>query len=488
VRHSGSIWERPQLFLIAGVLGSLVFAFGLASPARGAAITIFGALSVLALVWWLPPHLFLAANLAILALSSRFGTRPITVGSASVYTFDLVMALVLLRALLPRERRKPELRLLEARVAAPAVIWSMVMLAAGIRGVYSGNGFGAVLRLETPFVYFPLAYWGFTRILREARVSIPWVVRALALTGLGFIAYAAYARLTGHRFGGTSGSGIGDVQTTGGVLRRDYGIYSAFQIYPLLALGALSYLIFSRRRASWGAIVVSCVAVTATVLTLIRGLIFGVAAGASMLVILAVKTRWVPKLGRLLPLVAALALAVGLFFKYSPTAARGVTDRLLPGIAAQTQGAIQTQEVRAHAFSAGKSVANDHPFGTGFVTHDALQSAGYRSDYIPDTQWGTLLAYTGWPGVLALLWVGFAVVRRSSRLPAAAPWLHPLVAATAVLLLVQGWGWDVLFAQTWSIGMAALILALRFGLVPNSSSSPERTADWRSDRTISSLT
>jgi hypothetical protein len=119
-------------------------------------------------------------------------------------------------------------------------------------------------------------------------------------------------------------------------------------------------------------------------------------------------------------------------------------------------------------------VANNEPFGTGFVTPAALESAGYRSDFIPDSQWGTLLAYTGWAGVVALLWVGFAVVRRSSQVPAAAPWLHPLVAATGVLLLVQGTGWDVLFAQTWSIGMAALVLALRFGLdMPRLPDSPE---------------
>lgn len=453
------------MFPIVGVLGSLLLGFSIASPARTAAITIVAGILVLVLVWWLPPHLFIAASLAVLASASLFESRAINVGSIQVYTLDMLIPLVLLRAVLPRERRVSELRLLEPSVALPAAVWALVMLGAGIRGAYAGNGFGAVLRLETSLVYFPLAYLGFTRILRETRVSVPRVVRALALTGLAFIGYAAYARLTGQRFGNASGSGIGIVQTTGGALRRDYGIYSAFQIYPLLSLGGLSYLVFSRR-ASLGAILVTGAALAATVLTLVRGLIFGVAVGATLLVILAVKTRWHPKLGRLLPLVAMFALATGLFFKYSPAAARGVTDRLLPGIAAQTQGATQTQEVRARAFSAGKSVANGKPLGTGFVTPEALQNAGYRTDYIPDSQWGTLLAYTGWPGLVALLWVGFAVVRRSFQLPAATPWLPPLVAATGVLLLVQGSGWDVLFAQTWSIGMAALVLALRFGLEP----------------------
>jgi hypothetical protein len=464
------------VFPIIGVLGSLLLGFSIASPARTAAIAIVVGVLVLTLVWWLPPHLFLAASLTVLASSSRFELRSITVGSAQVYTLDILVAVVLLRAALPRERRSSELRLLDPGVALPAAVWALVMLVAGIRGAYAGNGFGAVLRLETPLVYFPLAYWGFTRILRETRVSVPRVVRALAITGMAFIGYAAYARLTGQRFGNATGSGIGAVQTTGGVLRRDYGIYSAFQIYPLLALGGLSYLVFSRR-ASLRAILVTGAALAATALTLVRGLIFGVAAGATLLVILAVKTRWHPKLGRLLPLVALIALAGAFFFKYSPAAARGVTDRFLPGITAQTQGATQTQEVRALAFSAGKSVANDKPFGTGFVTPDALQAAGYRTSYIPDSQWGTLLAYTGWPGLVALLWVGFAVVRRSFRLPAAGPWLHPLVAATATLLLVQGSGWDVLFAQTWSIGMAALVLALRFGLeTPGFSDSSEPVA------------
>jgi hypothetical protein len=38
------------------------------------------------------------------------------------------------------------------------------------------------------------------------------------------------------------------------------------------------------------------------------------------------------------------------------------------------------------------------------------------------------------------------------------------VGTTGLLVIVQGYGWNVLFAWIYAIGMIALILALRFGL------------------------
>jgi hypothetical protein len=467
VRRTIALWGPPEWIQLIGVFGAVVLGVGLVSPARTAVLTLFGVMLTLGLVFWLPSHLFLGASVAVLASSTApaFEGHPTSVGSIKIYTFDLLLALVLVRAALPRERRPQELRILDAAVVLPVALWGLFMLIAGTRGFLAGNSVGAIARLETPLVYFPLFVWGFTRVLGEISVSVPRVLRALAITSLCFVGYAAYARITHQRFGTPSGSGIGPVETSSaGVLRRDYGFFSAFQLYALLALGGLAYLVFSRR-ATLGAIIVTSAGLAATILTLVRGLIFGVVAGAIWLIVLSVKTRWHVKLGsRLLPLVVLLALAGTLFAIFSPATARGVSQRFLPGVLAQTQSATDNTEHRIQILKAGEKIARDDPFGLGFVAPDAVEAAGYRPIDVADSQWASVLVYTGWPGVFLLVWAGFAVVRRSFQLPAAAPWLHPLVAAVGLFLLIQGFAWNIFFSQTWSIGMLALILALRFGL------------------------
>lgn len=480
MRRAGAIWERPDVLPVAAVFASILLGIGVASPARAAVLALFCAMFALGLVFWLPPHLFLGASLAICASFSApvFNQHPFTVGSIQIYPFDILVVLVLLRAALPRKRRVRDLRILDSPVTLPVLLWALVMLTAGLRGILAGNAFGPVARLETSLVYFPLFCWGFMRILGEVSVSIPRVIRTLTITSLAFIAYAAYARITHQRFGAPSGSGIGAVQTTEGVLRRDYGFFSAFQVYALLALGGLSYLVFSRR-ATLTTILVACAGLAATLLTLVRGLIFGVVAGAIWVVVLSIRTRWHVKLfSRLFSLVAVCAVAGTLFAIFGSGAARGLTERLLPGIAVQAEGATQNTQFRVQVLEAGNRIARDEPFGLGFVTPEALQSAGYPPLYVPHSQWATLLVYTGWPGILVLGWAGVALVRRSFQLPAAAPWLHPLFAATAILVLFQGLAWDVFFSQPWSVGMVALILALRFGLKASDSlHSPEGYLD-----------
>ena len=460
----------------AGLLGFLIAPPDAAAAYAGSLrLLCLGALG-LAFALWLPPDLFLGGGLVVLA--TTFAVTPLAVGSILLYTYDMLLALVLLRAALPRARRPSDLRILNPAVAVPAGLWAAVMLSAGVRGSLAGNHLGAIARLETPLVYPPLFCWGFTRVLRESSASLPRVVRAIAVAALGLIAYAAFARLTHHRFGNASGSGIGVVPTTTGDLRRDYGFFSAFQVYPLLALGGFAYLVFSRR-SRLSPTLIAGVGLAATFLTLVRGLIFGVAAGAVWMVVLSVKTRWHARLGlRLLRLVLLFAAAGALFFTFNSAAAHGVAERVLPGILAQSTVATGSTEYRVHALATAKRIAWNHPFGLGFVAPEGLAAAGYPPIYIPHTQWGILLVYTGWPGVFLLAWAGLALVRRSSQLPASAPWLHPFVAATGLLVLIQGFGWDILFSQTWSLGMIALVLALRLGLGhSNRPTSPQPASD-----------
>lgn len=470
--------------LLAGasaLLAAVLVALPDAVPHVRAVWLLIYAMLALALAFWLPPHLFLGASLAVLALSSVF--VPVSVASTQVYTYDVLLVLVVLRAVLPRDRRDSAVRILNPSVAVPAALWTVVMVIAGFRGGFAGNSPGAIARLEMPLVYFPLFTWGFTRILREKAVSVPGVVKALAITSLCFIGYAAFARLTHQRFGGAHGSGIGAVPSIGGELRRDYGIASAFQVYPLLALAGVAYLVFTRRWR-FSATLVTTVSVAATFLTLIRGFIFGIVAGVIWMLVFAVKTRWHIRLAsRLLPLLLMFALAVALFFTFSPRAAHGVAERVLPGILKQSRGATLSTQKRDQIFRTAARIAQDEPFGLGFVSNDALDKAGFPFVYRADNQWGTLLVYTGWPGVLLMVWAGVALVRRSSQLPAATPWLHPLVAATGLLVLVEGYGWNILFTFTYSLGMLALILACRLGFSqsgdpaasPHESSDPGRT-------------
>jgi hypothetical protein len=433
-------------------------------------VALFGAISVLVLAFWIPPHLFLGASLLVLASSSA--VPPVNVGSITVYTYDVLFALVLLRAVWPRARRVNNLRILDPTVAVPVMLWALVMVVAGFRGGIAGNSNGAIARLEMPLVYFPLFLWGFTRILREKSVPLSRVATSLIITSLGFIVYGAFTRVTHQRFGNANGAGIGVVTTTRAVLRRDYGLWSAFEIYPLLALGGFAYLSFSRR-SKLSLILVTGVGLAATLFTLVRGLIFGCIAGAILLIVLSVRMRWhVNLVSRLLPLFAVCGLAGTLFFAVSPVAAHAVSERMLPGILGQAHDANKNTHYRVHALSVAIHVASNEPFGLGFGTPESTERAGYLSIYFPDTQWGTLLALTGWPGIFVFGWAGLALVRRSSRLPAAAPWLHPLVAATALLVLVQGFAWNILFSEPWSLGMIALVLALRFGLAREGSHEP----------------
>jgi hypothetical protein len=457
----------------AGFVALLIVPPDVAAPYTGLMQKFAFATCGLALAIWLPVPLFLGGSVAALAVSS--GVSPVNFSSMQLYTYDMLLFLVLFRAVLPRARRENRLLILTPAVAIPAAFWVLVMLVAGIRGLLAENHLGAIARLEIPLVYFPLFCWGFTRILSERSVSVPRVIKTVALVAVAFIAYAAYARITHQRFGPPSGAGLGVVPTTTGTLRRDYGFFSAFQVYPLLALGAFAYLFFSRR-ARVSTMLLAGAGVAATFLTFVRGLIFGLVVGAIWLAALSLKRHWHTKLAsRLLPLVGILAAAWIVLLAFSPAAARGVAERSLPGILGQSQIATGSADYRANVLATAGEIAWNHPLGLGFQTRDDLKDAGYPPVFVPHTQWGTLLVYTGWPGLLALSWLLLALVQRSRQLPAAAPWLHPMIAATCLLVVVQGFAWDVLFSQTWSLGLLALVVALRLGLGAGSAPDPART-------------
>ena len=234
---------RNHVLWIAGSFGAcLLAAVAVVSPhLHSVGLLTVGSLVALFATFALPPHIFIASTVGVLGISSAFESHPWAVGSMSLYTFDVMLGLVVLRAASPRVRRAAGFRILVPSVAVPFFFWAILMLYAAYQGHADGNSVGKVARLEMPLVYLALFVWGFMRTLREERmVEGPKLFRVVALTCVGFIGYALIARIIHQRFEPPAGTGIGAVVTTAGTLRRDYGLFSAFELYPLLAVAAVS--------------------------------------------------------------------------------------------------------------------------------------------------------------------------------------------------------------------------------------------------------
>jgi hypothetical protein len=454
---------RPGLLPAVALAISLLMGEAVTSPHLAEVLLLLGSVAVVAATLLLPPHLFVGATLVVLGTNSVSEEHPFHAGPMTIYTTDLILGLLIVRGVFTRPRNR--LPALSMPVKATLVLWGAVSLIAGVRGHSAGNSVGQIGRYETSFVYLTVFGWGYMRVMAESRSSLPRMVKVIAITGIGFILYALYTRITHQRFSGASGAGVGNVTTAAGVLRRDYGLLSAFQLYPLLALGALAYLLSAPRPGRWATIVMGAAA-AATLLTLVRGLIFGLAAAAALLLVWAIRERR-PGLnlgGRLTPIIVLTVFSAIVFSVLTPHTAYGVADRVLPGLLPQTANANSNTQFRKQVLVASVRLADQHPLGIGFVSDQQMTEDAYPPLYIAHSQWGSLLAFEGWPGLLAFVWLMIAVIRRSRRLPVAHPWLHRLLVASAVVMVVQGLAWNVLFTLVSGMGMFALIVALRFGI------------------------
>jgi hypothetical protein len=448
--------------LVAAAIASLALGAGLTTPRGQEAVLALVAVVGVVAALKLPPHMFLGLSVVVLASSQVSEAHPFIVGPVTVYTSDLMLGLVLLRAALPRAR-SPLPRLVTPGLAAPILLWVALALYAGARGYASGNSTGQIARLETSMVYLLGFTWGFTRVASEMGMSVRRTVRTLAVVALGFVGFALYTRVVHQRFAGATGYGVGNVVTNEGVLRRDYGLFTAFELYPLIAVVGLACLFYLRRPGRTAALV-TCIGLAATVMTLVRGMIFGVAAAVAVLGLLALKDRGLGRVvTRLLVVLALLGIAAVPFAWFSPRAASGVAERVLPGLVAQNQNADYNAQFRVTVLQSGVRLANQKPVGLGFVSADSMTLAGYEPLYIPHSQWGSLLAFEGWPGLILFVWVMAALARRSSRLPAATRWLHPMLLGLVTFNVVEGFAWNVLFSMVSGMGMLALLIGLRFG-------------------------
>jgi len=469
---------RLPLWQTTAVGLSILLAYGLVSSAWAGTIVVLlaGGALVLVLTVWLPPQIFVAASLALLVtfqLSAEHpfvfgGIRPFVPGDILLYTSDLLIVFVIVRALAPHPRRAVDWSILDIPTAVALGLWALMMIMAAARGYQAGTPTESLARLGDQVVYYPILAWGFVRVLRERGVSATLVGKALAATALAFVAYTAFERLTHQRFEDPNAATghLGSVVTAHGItLHRDYGFYSAYDLYGLAALAAISYLLFAGRPA--GPILpVAGIFLGASALTLVRGVVFGMLVGVVLLTLLAFRTRRPDRrqTQRLLPLAGLLAVVVVLFSSISPSSARGMAERFLPGLTPQSQASVQTAQYRQQALSFGFHEANARPFGNGLASNVASAQGLAEAGFLAHSAWATMLDYTGWAGVLAFLSSVFLLIRRSTRLPDGPGWLKPFFVAAFALLLVEGFGSDSIVGQPWVLGEAALVIGLRFGL------------------------
>jgi hypothetical protein len=420
-------------------------------------------LAGVALAVAVPPHVFLALALLVFGTYSLSGDSPFTFGGAEVYSTDVLLAVVLLRAVLPRERT-PALGQLDSLARLAFGSWAVVMVIAGLRGYFGGHELVSVIRLGTPLIYSAGFYLGFSRIIRERAFDVEKAVRNLLVVALGLVAYMVLARLTNSPFETDETVGrLGTVVTSEGELRRDYGFASAFILYPVLALGGAAYLLYSPRRTALAAVVAS-IGIVTTLLTLIRAETFGLFVGLAVIAFLRtdavlnrpVRTRAIIAASSAL-LISGLALWI-----VSPPTAQAVVERSLPGLVEQTESADATAEYRREALRISFAFAERHPTGLGLVSVDDLGRAGLDDGYIAHSTTAALLAYGGWIALAAGVLTVFGLLRASFRVPRPVPWLHPFFVGSLLLLVVYGFGASGLMGQGWVVGLAALIAAIRF--------------------------
>ena len=159
---------------------------------------------------------------------------------------------------------------------------------------------------------------------------------------------------------------------------------------------------------------------------------------------------------------ALVIVGVGLW-AVSPSTARGVVERSLPGLVKQSETADATAKYREDALKAGFAAARREPAGTGLIPEQALTATtGVDPGYLAHSGITTMLVYAGWIGLAAAALAVLGLLRASFRAPRPVPWLHPLFVGALLILVVYSFAASGLVGQEWVIGLAALIAALRF--------------------------
>lgn len=448
---------------VLGGLGGLLVAYVVTSPSRGfLLLAVYGAIS-LAIALSLPPHAFIPAALLVVGVSTAFPSAMASFGPAAVYVSDLAVLVVFFRGILPRARR-PGNRALAGAPQALFLLWIFIMAVAGVRAIFAGIPTASIIRGDLALLYWPPLYFGFTRVLSEVDIDVSRLWRNLALVAVGFAAYMFLARALNHPF---QDAGLAEVPTgSGEAVRRNFGFASAFTIYPVLTLAAVAAMANSRdRRFRWT--LLASIGLIATLTTLVRGEIFSLSLG--ILLVLWLSPRRGLQGGRArtaVKLAMAAATAVLAVLAVDPKLGHAVIQRSLP-FTNQASGATANADYRFEAMGAGIREARAHPAGHGVLDEQRLKEHDIDPGYLVHSGFATVLVYGGWVALAASVLTLLALVRRSFQAAAASRWLHPAFVGAITMLSIYSLSAAGLAGDSWVVPLGALVVALRFGLHPD---------------------
>ena len=469
------MFDRPARASRAAVVGGTIAALGLyagwlgTQGSLGKEVIGLLLLGVAVLGLSVSPNVFLGLSLFVIGADSLSEAHPLALGGTTVYSLDVLLGIVLLRAVLPRERLQP-LALFGELTRILFAILGLVLVIAAVRPVLAGYSVISVIRLGTPLFYSFGFYFGLGRVVREQGFDLDRTLRYLLAVTLGLVAYMAIARVANTPFENETNPNIGHlgtVNTTTGALRRDFGLSSAFVIYPVLALAAAAYLLHGSRRTASAAAVL-CVGVIATLLTLIRSEIFGLVIGLAAIVVIRTPAA-INRVSRPAAVASALvALLIGglVLWVVSPPTAHGVAERSLPGVVRQAHSATATAQYREHAVRVGLHAAARHAAGVGFVpVEDQVKKSGVDLGFVAHSGLTAMAVYAGWVGLIAAALALLGLLRESFVQPRPVAWLHPFfVGSLLMLVFYTVFGAAGLVGQGWITALAAMIAALRFNV------------------------
>jgi hypothetical protein len=442
-------------------LGALVCAYAAASS-DGRLLKLLYLLIAVSLALALTPQSFIAVSVLLFAVSTSTSSNVLPWSPVPVYFGDFVVLLIATRGAFPRDRRPAD----RALAGPPTVFfatWAVVMAIAAAHALHVGVRFPSAVRGDLALVYWPLLYFGFTRVLRERALDVSLVWRDLALVALGLAGWMFVARAINHPFHDPGLAQVATGENTS--ILRNFGFAGAFIVYPVLALVGIAGMAHGRSRGSrW--ILLAAVGTIATLMTLVRGEIFSLALAA--LVIFLLRPRKAGTSARFRTGVqvafAVVAVVIGLI-AVSPTLGNAILQRAIP-FTHQAAGANANADYRQKAVLTGFRSADAHPAGLGVLDTARLDAEGIDPGYLAHSGVATLLLVGGWPAFgSALLAILFAL-RRSFQLASPAPWVHPAFVAVLIMLGVYSISAAGLAGDPWVVPLGVLAIALRFNLQP----------------------
>jgi hypothetical protein len=456
-------YPLPHRLLIAALaaLAALASVYTAVSPDEYVLKFLY-LLVALSLALALTPQWFIAASVLCFAVSTSINTPLLASLPVEFYFGDLIVLLIATRGALPRKRIPSN----EALAGAPLIffaLWVTVMTIAAVRAVNAGIPFASAIRGDLALLYWPLLYFGFSRILRELRLDVYLLWRNLAVVAVGLAAWMFLARALNLPF---EGAGLANVPTgEDTTVPRNFGFAAAFIVYPALALVGIAGMAHGgSHRLRWS--VLASVGTVATLMTLVRGEILGLALGALVILWLRPRRRGISaRMRSAVQLAFAVVAFAGGLIVANPTLGNAVVQRALP-FTQQAAGAKLNAEYREKAVETGFHVARAHPGGLGVLDTARLDAERIDPGFLAHSGVATLLLFGGWPALVTALLAILALLRRSSRLPASTPWLHPAFVGVLTMLSVYTISAAGLAGDPWVIPLGALAVALRFTLMP----------------------